>query len=271
MLALHKAPRLAGLLGVALTVAPLGQVRAATPQPSANSDESTQRFVEPPPEPEPRSDEAQPLRIVSDEPAPITLVEPPAPELAVAPEPAPALRIVDSRRPMPGSGLIALGAVGLGASAIMVITALAGPGWGDLEKRDAAIVGGLSLPVTLASMGMVIGGTKAHRKYDSWAERNSVSPPAPGNGIIVGGAAVTLAGVVGIGAGTQFAITDPTPSRGNWAIVAASGAITAVGLAILANGMVTRSKFAAWERGAYLTPGTMALKGGAGLSLSGRF
>jgi hypothetical protein len=226
-----------------------------------------QAFASPPEQLEaPRT---EPLRIVTEEP--ITFAEPPAPVIEPEPAPLPSIPTVDSRRPMSGTGLITFGAVGMGVSAALVITALAGPGWADLSRRDAAILGGLSLPVGLAATGMVAAGTKAHRRYKLWTERNAISPPPIGNAALVAGATVTVAGLAGLGVATQLAITDPHPSRGDWAVVGLSGAITAIGLVVLVNGMLTRSKFAQWERAAYLQPGTMALRGGAGLSISGRF
>lgn len=159
----------------------------------------------------------------------------------------------------------------MGLSAAMVIGAMAGPGWADIRQRDAAIVGGLSLPVGLIGTTMVITGAKVNRRYNQWADRNQISPPRTGNGIIVGGAAVTVVGLAGLGVSTQRAITNPDRERSDWILVGISGAVSTIGIVVLVNGMLTRSKFVAWERAAYLTPGTMALRGGAGLSLSGRF
>lgn len=252
---------IAAALALCIGLAPLDRAHASEPPAG---------FAEAPPEPEHVEEPSgEALRIVADEP--ITFAEPPAPTIEPEPTPAPAVRVVDSRRPMVGTGLIVLGALGMSASTVMIIAGMTGPGWADLSRRDSAIIGGLSLPVGLASLGMVLGGSQANNKYQQWGERNGVTPPRPGNGVLVGGAAVTMLGVAGIGGGIQLALTDDTPSRGNWAVVGASGAITAIGLVILANGMITRSKFAAWERGAALQPGTMALRGGAGLTLSGRF
>lgn len=257
----------AAALALTLAIAPIDRALASGPEPT--------EFAEPPPAAEPAADDpsGQPLRIVDEQP--ISFAEPPAPvvepEPAPAPTPAPTIRTVDSRRPMVGTGLIVFGALGIGASAVMMISGLAGPGWADLSRRDGAILGGLSLPIGLASMGMVVGGSRANQEYRRWAERNSVTPPSSGNGILVGGAAMTTLGVAGIGGGIQLAITDPTPSRSNWAIVGVSGVVTALGLVVLSTGMITRSKYAAWERTASLQPGPMALRGGAGLSLSGRF
>src|SRR5690606_14413390 len=133
-------------LTLALGLVPLDRAHASEPG-----------FAEPPP-PQPEGvDESsgQPLRIVAD--------EPPAPALELEPapayQPAPEIRTVDSPRPRPGTGLIALGAIGMGASAAMMITGLAGPGWANLERQQAAIIGGMSLPIGLASMAMVVGGS----------------------------------------------------------------------------------------------------------------
>ncbi|MFO7564755.1 MAG: hypothetical protein R6X02_19075 [Enhygromyxa sp.] len=253
----------AATLALSLALAP-DRALAGEPQAPARGFE----FAEPPPEASPGEEPSdRALRIRADEPiAPTpTLTEPPVP-----PAPPP-VRYVDSRRPLPGTGLIVLGAFGMGASGVMMITAMTGPGWIDLDRRRAAIIGGLSLPVGLASMGMVLGGSRANDRYVKWAKRNAITPPRSGNGVVVVGAAVTMIGVAGIAGGVQTAVTDPTPSRGNWAVVGISGGITAFGLAILGSGLNLRSKFAAWERGAALQPGMMTLRGGGGLTLSGRF
>ncbi len=289
---LHASPvgrLLAGTLALAVGFAPLASAAAASPD-TPNEIDSV-RFAAPPPEP----DQDQPLRIATEAqheaqheaqpeaqpaPEPIVVVEPPPEPIALAvapapiytPEPTPASPLrVDGRRPKPGTGLIALGALGLGMSAAMQLTALAGPGWGELERRDAAILAGLSLPVALASSGMLIGGTKAHRKYERWADRNGVHPPKPGNGMILVGSAVSVVGIGTMGLTIQHAVTDPTPTRGNWAAVGVTGLLVGVGIALTTGGMVTRSKFAAWERSGYLSPGPLALERGGGLSLSGRF
>lgn len=218
--------------------------------------------------------EGQALRIVAEppvvaEPPPITLAEPPAP--VIEPAPVPAIPSIDSPRPRPGTGLVALGALSLAGSATLVIAGLAGPGWLDVSRRDAAIMGGLSLPAALMGSTLVITGAQVNRRYKQWADRNAVTPPRIGNGLIVTGAAVTSVGVAGLGLSVQRAIVDNNPTLGDWALVGVSGAVSTIGMAILINGMLTRSKFAAWESAAYLQPGTMALRGGAGLSLSGRF
>lgn len=262
---LQKAsPALAAVLALTFCLAPIKPALAGEPE------ASTSGFAEPPPELEPaplEDPQSEPLRIVAEDP--ITVAEPPAP--VIEPAPAPTIASVDSRRPRPGTGLIALGALSMGASAALVITALAGPGWADLSRRDAAILGGLSLPSGMAGAALVGVGVKANRRYANWADRNSLTPPATGNGILISGAAVTIAGLGATAVATQRAITDSSPSRADWALVGVSGVIAAVGLVVLCNGMLTRSKFAAWERAAYLQPGTMALRGGAGLSLSGKF
>lgn len=68
-----------------------------------------------------------------------------------------------------------------------------------------------------------------------------------------------------------MAITDTTPHRSDWVLVGFAGALTTVGVVVLCKGMFTRSKYAAWERSPHLQPGPLALRGGAGLSLAGRF
>lgn len=272
------------MLALSLGLAPIDRALASQPetpvdsQPDAES--TTSGFAVAPPAPEP-APEGQALRILPEQPIaeqpitePITFADPPAPVVEPQPEappPTPTIRTVDSRRPRPGTGLIALGALGMGLSASMVIGAMAGPGWADVGQREAAIVGGLSLPVGLIGTTMVITGAQVNRRYTQWADRNAVYPPRTGNGLIVAGASVTIAGLAALGVSTQRAITNVSPDRGDWALVGISGAVATMGMVVLVNGMLTRSKFVAWERAAYLQPGTMALRGGAGLSFSGRF
>jgi hypothetical protein len=228
------------------------------------------RIVEPEPEPPPNEGDA--LRMTPEQPdMGITLADPPAPILEPTPTPIVQPRRADRRRPIPGTGLIVVGATGLILSASLVLTAIAGPGWIGMDRSDAAIVGALAFPAGLASTGVLIGGISAERKYRKWSERNQLHPPHSGNGKIVIGGLVTAVGITGMVAGGQALATDPTIGRGAWAGVGVAGGLTAAGLAVLSGGMIARSKFANWERTGYLQPGTMALHRGVGLSLSGRF
>jgi hypothetical protein len=216
------------------------------------------------------------LRIVElepeAEPEPIEFVaEPPAPTLEPAAPPFESPRVVDSKRPAPGTGLIALGSMSLVASSGLMLTALAGPGWLDLDRRDAAIAGGLALPLVLGGVLMVVGGTKSARRFESWSSRNQLSPPESGNGFLVIGTATTL-GFAGVAAyATQWALTKPVHQRGDWAPTVVAGSATVVGMLLLTAGMLRRSKFASWQQHAYALPGAMALERGGGVSLVGRF
>jgi hypothetical protein len=214
------------------------------------------------------------LRIVElepeTEPEPIELAEPPPPTLEPAPAPM-SPHVVDSKRPAPGTGLIALGSLGLVASSGLILTALAGPGWLDLDRRDAALAGGLSIPLAIGGVLMVVGGTKSARHFDNWSSRNQLSPPESGNGFLVIGAATTL-GFAGAAAfATQWALTKPVQQRGDWAPTVVAGSATVIGMLLLTTGMLRRSQFASWQQHAYALPGTMALERGGGVSISGRF
>lgn len=256
------------LLGVGLVFGP------PIPDPTSEPSDHVLRIVEPAPEAEPEQAEPKQAEAAPEqvEPESIELaVEPPPPTLEPEPAPPPSLRMVDSKRPAAGTGLIALGSMGLIASSGLVITAMAGPGWLDLDRRDAAIAGGLAIPVALGSVAMIAAGTKSARRLRDWSSRNELSPPESGNGLIVIGVLTTL-GFAGTAAyATQWALTQPTQQRGNWAPTAIAGSATVVGMLLLTAGMLERSKFASWEQHAYALPGAMALERGGGVSVVGRF
>lgn len=263
------------LLGFGLVLNPPAFDPTTAPEPT----EQVLRIVEPAPHAEPvRAPEQVQATPEQTEPAveqadaePIELaVEPPPPTLAPEPEPLSSLRMVDSKRPAAGTGLIALGSMGLVASAGLVMTAMAGPGWLDLERRDAAIVGGLSLPLAMSGVAIIVAGNKSARRFRDWSGRNDLSPPKSGNGLIVIGTFTTL-GFAGTAAyASQLALTQPT-QRGNWAPTAIASTATVVGMVLLTAGMLRRSKFASWQQHAYALPGAMALEHGGGVSVSGRF
>jgi hypothetical protein len=226
------------------------------------------RILEPAPNAEPEQAQAGPEPA---EPESIEFAtEPPPPTLEPEPEPPTSLRMVDSKRPAAGTGLIALGSLGLVASAGLVMTAMAGPGWLDLDHREAVIAGGLSIPAALTGVAIIVSGHKAARRFREWSSRNDLSPPKSGNGLIVIGTVTTL-GFAGTAAyASQLALTQPT-RRGNWAPTVIAGSATVVGMVLLTTGMLRRSKFATWERHAYALPGAMAFEHGGGVSVSGRF
>jgi hypothetical protein len=118
---------------------------------------------------------------------------------------------------------------------------------------------------------MIAGGAKANKRYRSWVSRNHLSPPKTGTGMLIGGAAMTA----GFGVSTVYLSQDlMNRSRtriGEWVPVGMLSAGTLAGVVVIAGGMLRRSKFSTWERTGGVTPGTMALKGGGGLTLSGRF
>jgi hypothetical protein len=78
------------------------------------------------------------------------------------------------------------------ASAGLIAGAMAGPGWLGLERRDAAIAGGIAIPLALGGVLMVVGGSKSARRFQSWSSHNQLSPPDTGNGLLVIGAFTTL-------------------------------------------------------------------------------
>lgn len=279
-------------LSLATALAPVARAEAAPPLPvDVERDDATQveaeggEFAPAPVEHDEAEQEGgQALRIVAEDPSAqaqpegpgLELAEPspepPAPTaVAPTPSPTPTPRPAwTGKRPMPGTGLIAFGAMGLGASSMMLIAALAGPGWGDMSKRRAAILGGAALPTALASGGMLGAGIKSHGKFEKWERQNSLSAPEPGNGFIVVGAGLSVGGALATGFATQEVLERRSPSRGAWVPVGFSAALAVVGLLTLGSGMAMHSKFKTWERNK-LMPGTMAMRGGGGLTIAGRF
>lgn len=228
----------------------------AQPQPAPAPEPAPIEFAQPPPEAEPE--------------APIA-VEPPPPSFDSAPALSPAPLMVDSKRPGPGTGRIALGSVSVAASSVLAITALAGPGWLDLGRRESIIAGGVAVPLAVAGFGLIVSGTKSARRYQDWSARNQLDPPESGNGMLVLGAVTTLGFVSATALGTQWALTNPDSSRGTWAPAIVSGTASVIGMGILVGGMLRRSKYATWERSAYVMPGPMALEHGGGVAVVGRF
>lgn len=193
--------------------------------------------------------------------------EPHAVELEAPSEP----RSIDSKRPIPGRGLIVLGGFTLATGVMMSMTALGGPGWLDMDQDQARIIGLAALPVAVSSIGMIVGGTKAAQRYDKWSERNQVYPPESGNGMLVAGTLMTVGFSATAAYGGHLAQQRAGRQTGEWIPTITSGFGAALGLAMLAGGMLRRSKFVRWDRVGAVTPGPMALRRGVGLSLVGRF
>lgn len=241
------------LLGLGLVLSP----PAFDPTPSPVSTEHVLQIVEPDAEAEPESIELA--------------VEPPPPTLEPEPTPPSTVRTIDGKRPVPGTGALALGSMSLVASSGLIVAAMAGPGWFDLGRREAVAAGALAVPLALGGVAMVAVGHKNARRLRDWSSRNELSPPQTGNGLIVLGAFTTL-GFAGTAAyATQWALTKSTHQTGDWAPTAIAGGATLVGMLLLTAGMLRRSKFASWEQHAYAMPGAMALEHGGGVSVAGRF
>lgn len=252
------------LLGAGLVFGP----PISDPEPSEPA-EQVLRIVEPQPEqPAPEAAEAEPIELAEAEPIEFA-TEPPPPTLE--PSPPPSIRGIDSKRPAPGTGLLALGSMGVVVGSGLIVTAMAGPGWFDLSRRNAVIAGGLAVPIAVGSAVMLAVGSKSTRRFRDWSSRNKLTPPETGNGLIMLGTFMTL-GFAGTTAyATQWALTQPTQQRSDWAPTALAGGATVAGMLLLTAGMLRRSKFASWEQHAYAMPGAMALEHGGGVSVSGRF
>lgn len=237
-----------------------------SPEPS----EHAYRIVERAPEPEPEPIEfAEPPP--AEAPSQAIAVDPPAPVVEPAPYVPPGPPTVDTKRPGPGTGRLALGSVSLAASSVLAITALAGPGWLELGRSDSIIAGGVAIPLAAAGFGLIASGNKAARRYDDWTSHNLLSPPHSGNGMLVVGALMTVGFASATAVGTQWALDAPQTRRGVWVPAVASGGATAIGMLLLTAGMLRRSKYASWERSAYVVPGPLALERGGGVGISGRF
>jgi hypothetical protein len=279
----HRSARLVALaIGLELGVAPSARAWAGPPIDAEAADSSSSTLEL---EPLPDVEGPQPLRIVAGESSDneaLSLEPEPEPEqqsrieLAAA-EPALVSMldagppIVDAKRPNSGVGLITLGSMGLVASIAMSVTALAGPGWFDVEREHAMITGGASIPLALVSTGMLVGGARANKRYRSWTSRNLLNPPRTGTGMLIGGAAMTVAFAVPTVYATQSLMNRSNVEIGGWMPTVMLGSLTLAGVVVIAGGMLRRSKFTTWERTGYIMPGTMAVKGGGGVSLSGRF
>jgi hypothetical protein len=230
-------------------------------EPNPEPSENVLRIVDSAPTAEPPL-EAEPIEFA---------IEPPPPTLEPDAAPPSSVRMIDSKRPAPGTGFIALGSMALVASSGLIITALAGPGWLGLERGEAAMIGGLSIPIVMSGVAIVAVGDKSARRFRSWSSHNDLSPPETGNGMIVAGAFTTLAFAGTAAYATQWALTKPDPRRVDWLPTAAAGGATLVGMLLLTSGMLKRSKFSSWEQHAYAMPGAMALEHGGGVSVAGRF
>lgn len=257
------------LLGFGLVLTPPAFDPVAAPEPTEHVlrivEAEPQVPTEPPdlgPEAAPEQTEAEPIELA---------VEPPPPTLEPEPAPLPSVRMIDGKRPAAGTGLIALGSMSLAASAGLLITAMTGPGWIGLDRAEAGIAGGLSIPLALGGVALVVAGHKSARRFRNWSSHNQLSPPETGNGLIVAGAFTTLAFAGTAAYATQWALTKPDLRRVDWLPTAAAGGATLVGMLLLTTGMLKRSKFASWEQHAYAMPGAMALEHGGGVSVAGRF
>jgi hypothetical protein len=256
------------LLGFGLVLSPPAFDPAPAPEPTEHvlrlvePDSESEIEAEPQPNPNLEQPEAEPIEFA---------VEPPPPTLEPDPAAPPTVRTIDSKRPAAGTGLLALGGMGVAASSGLLITAMVGPGWLDLDRRDAAIAGGLALPLALGSVAMIAVGQTSKRRLRDWSSRNELSPPETGNALIVIGALTTLAFAGTAAYASQWALTQPSQQISDWAPAAAAGGASLVGMVLLTAGMLKRSKFASWEQHAYAMPGAMAIEHGGGVSVAGRF
>ncbi|GEM_PF-2665884 len=235
-----------------------------------------------PPEHEPT---ARPIKLVVDTGDAPALV-PPAPtvEPAQSPQQAPApgqvsqtdqvavpQRSVVGKRPISGRGLTVMGVISLGVSGTMVLVGLGGPGWLDLERRRAATIGGLALPLGVIGASMLGGGLSSNKRYQRWQSDNGLHAPDTGGGLLVGGVLAVVGGAAVTGFSVQRVLESDSQARGRWVPSGFGGMVTVLGMLMLAGGMSTRARYSKWEREKGLRPGAMVLPGGGGLSISGRF
>lgn len=263
----HQSARLVALcVALGLGLVPQAHARAGSPVGAVPSstpieDASTDRFAPAPPEPTIETNQTPVPPPTIDDTVDDTTDIP----VDIGP------RIVDHKRPISGTGLITMGSLGMAASLAMAITAMAGPGWLNVDRDDARIVGIVSLPLGLFSIGAISSGANVNKKYRSWATRNHLKPPKTGTGMLIGGAIMTA----GFGLPTIITAQRMMDRTGaeidDWIPTAMLGSLSVVGVAVITGGMFRRSKFTTWERAGYIMPGTMALEGGAGVALSGRF
>ncbi|PRQ09763.1 hypothetical protein [Enhygromyxa salina] len=279
----YSARLVALAVALGLATAPLGRAWAGSPNPSAELSPSDGHFIVAPPEGDPQVEGPHALKIADSEHTDDADDE--STELEAEPEtpPAPTIdppldppldfgpRLVDTKRPNAGTGMIAIGSVSMVGSFAMAVTAMAGPGWFEVDRKRAVVIGASAIPLGLFSVAMLVHGSRASKKYRSWASRNQLNPPDTGTGMMVGGAVLAVGFAAPAVYTAQVAIERPGDAIRQWAPTALLGSLSLVGVGLLAGGMFRRSKFKTWERTGYVLPGTMAMKGGGGLSISGRF
>ncbi|WP_146658140.1 hypothetical protein [Enhygromyxa salina] len=264
-------------VALGLGLAPIGRASAASPNPGAEGSPSDGHFIVVSPEPEPEpglgdaelldpTDASAPIE-VDPQTAPAPIFEAQTADVTIDAGP----RVVDSKRPHSGSGLIALGTLGVAGSLAMAVAGMAGPGWFEVDRKQALAIGLSSLPVGLFSATMLADGARANKKYRNWVSRNQLQPPNTGTGMMIGGAVAAVTFAVPTVITAQTVIRQSDQDIEEWIPTALLGSFSLAGVALLAGGMFRRSQFTIWERTGYLMPGTMALKGGGGLSISGRF
>lgn len=215
------------------------------------------------------------LRIVEG-PAPAPASDPtlvvPAPvvEPVATPCPVDMPRTIGKRPPV-GTGLLVGGASLLAVASVMVVVATIG-------RNEAGLRPGLSLPIGLSAVplvavgvGSLISGMKANQKYTRWVADNGLDAPASGNGMIAAGVVLGTVGAISMGFAVDHNRRIDTPDLGDRMWTGMSGATLAAGVALMGGGVIQRSRFAAWEGMGYVRPGFYAGRGGAGLTISGRF
>ncbi len=221
---------------------------------------------------EPASGEA--LRIVEGPVLPAPAPEPPAPALIVEPTPLACTSItprVIPKRPPVGTGLLVAGAAGLGLASLMVVVATVGRNESGLTSKQSIPVGLTALPVAAIGIGAMFSGMKANQKYTRWVADNGLDAPASGNGLLVAGTVLSAVGAVSMGFAIDHNRRVNSSDIGDRLLTGLTGTLLAGGVMLVGGGVIQRSRFSAWEGIGYVRPGVYAGRGGAGLTLSGRF
>ncbi len=109
-------------------------------------------------------------------------------------------------------------------------------------------------------------GTRSRRRYREWAHRNRLSPPKPGNGMLVGGGILAGSAILDIGIAAGLGTGTPLSYT-------LDGLQLGVGAVLLAIGGVRRARYGRWltKRGLTWTPNLAPARRGATAGISGRF
>ena len=166
-----------------------------------------------------------------------------------------------------GSGVVVLGGAGLLAATLWIVA--------PFSPRPTPYVAsgiGIAAAGVAAGVPMVVLGSRRMTEFSVWHRREN-QPATPHHGVtfMAAGGAITALGI------TVLAIAGSDPDNFDVELGLIGSGGVAAGTASLITGIVLHRRYRAWEQG-YVRPqsrlslpGFRILRGGAGLSWSGRF